>query len=279
MYLAELHGKLPSRFERMEDILTSNVFSFFKYSRRDIFLKGYLELLGFEVSIDDVNNAEFVFWPQLEKKTEPDLVIRVGNYYILIESKYCSDFNEGLIKTDSQLLREIEAGKLDAKNYNLEFYLIAITGDYYEKKEKFEIIPQDFHSNFKWTNWQKVTLLIKNTLERRGDITIENKSFASDLYNLLVKKGLCIFRGADFILGLGSDLRRHQKIFFEARTAIFRGDFIGFVDALYLTDKMLPVGKTLFFHTQRRLFASLDIFGDIIPIESPIFYERITQHG
>lgn len=48
MYLAELYGKLPSRIERMEDILTSNVFSFFKYSTREIFLKGYLNKLGFK---------------------------------------------------------------------------------------------------------------------------------------------------------------------------------------------------------------------------------------
>jgi len=279
MYLAELHGKLPSSFERMEDILTSNVFSFFKYSSRDIFLRAYLKLLEFSVSIEDANNAEFIFWPRLKRKTEPDLVIRVGKYYILIESKYFSDFNEGLIETDSQLLREIEAGKIDAKNYNLEFYLIAITGDYYEKKEKFKIIPQHFRSNFKWTNWQKVTLLIESILEKREDVTVENKSFASDLYKLLVKKNLRSFRGTDFISGLDADFRRHQKIFFEARTAIFRGDFIGFVDVLYLTDKIHAVGETLFFHIQRRLFTSLDLFRDIIPIESPIFYERITKNG
>ncbi len=45
MYLAELHGKLSQRIERMENILTSNVFSFFKYSTREIFLKGYLNEL------------------------------------------------------------------------------------------------------------------------------------------------------------------------------------------------------------------------------------------
>lgn len=42
MYQAELNGKLPFRICRMEDILTSNVFSFFKYSNRSIFLKKFL---------------------------------------------------------------------------------------------------------------------------------------------------------------------------------------------------------------------------------------------
>jgi len=39
MYLAEICGKLSSKVEGIEDILTSNVFSFFKYSKRTIFLK------------------------------------------------------------------------------------------------------------------------------------------------------------------------------------------------------------------------------------------------
>ncbi len=46
MYLAELHGKLSSNVERKEDILTSNVFSFFKYSNRKVYLKELMKLLG-----------------------------------------------------------------------------------------------------------------------------------------------------------------------------------------------------------------------------------------
>jgi hypothetical protein len=78
MYLAELRGKLSSRVERMEDILTSNVFSFFKYSNRDIFLKGYLNELGFIVSDKEEEEAEFKFWPVFDDGAEPDLVIIVG---------------------------------------------------------------------------------------------------------------------------------------------------------------------------------------------------------
>lgn len=104
MYLAELHGKLSSKFdgknnslhsiERMEDILTSNVFSFFKYSSRDIFLKEYLNSLEFQVSEKEAKEAEFRFWPNYEDGTEPDLVIIVGKYYILFEAKYYSGFGK-----------------------------------------------------------------------------------------------------------------------------------------------------------------------------------------
>jgi len=148
MYLAELRGKLSFRIERMEDVLTSNVFSFFKYSSRDIFLKKYLNKLGFNVSNREAEEAEFRFWPVFEDGTEPDLVITVGNYYLLIEAKYFSEFSAGAKKDENQLLREIRNGKLDAKNYNKEFYLIAITADYYYKKEKFEVIPAKISSSF-----------------------------------------------------------------------------------------------------------------------------------
>ena len=78
MYLAELHGKLSPKLERMEDVLTSNVFSFFKYSAREVFLKGYLEMLGFGVSEQEAGAAEFLFWHRFEDNTEPDLIIRLG---------------------------------------------------------------------------------------------------------------------------------------------------------------------------------------------------------
>ena len=72
----------------MEDVLTSNVFSFFKYSTRDIFLENYLNELGFTVSDQEAEEVEFKFWPVFEDGTEPDLVIIVEKYYLLIEAKY-----------------------------------------------------------------------------------------------------------------------------------------------------------------------------------------------
>lgn len=64
MYVAELRGKLSRRLESQEDILTSNVFSFFKYANRQVFLKRFLAELGIQVSDEDAENAEFAFWPR-----------------------------------------------------------------------------------------------------------------------------------------------------------------------------------------------------------------------
>jgi len=271
MYLAELRGKLSSRVERMEDILTSNVFSFFKYSSRDIFLKNYLNKLGIEVSDREAEEAEFRFWPVFEDGTEPDLVIIVGDYYLLIEAKYFSEFSEGTKKDEHQLLREIRNGKLDAKNYNKEFKLIAITADYYFKEYKFKVIPQKYRSHFKWTNWQSVSLFLDNILNCNPNIKGPERVFVLDLYNLLDKRHLRDFQKITYI---GALLKRYSSIFFDAKTAKLRGDFIGFVESLFFDKKMKSPEKALFFSSTRKIFLPLLKFERLKQFKSPIFFKE-----
>jgi hypothetical protein len=271
MYLAELHGKLSSRVERMEDILTSNVFSFFKYSSRDIFLKNYLNKLGFNISDQEAEEAEFRFWPVFEDGTEPDLVIIVGDYYLLIEAKYFSKFSEGTKKEEHQLLRELNIGKLEAKNYDKEFNLIAITADYYYKKDKFEVIPQKFHLHFKWTNWQSVSSFLDNILSSNPNIKGPERDFSLDLYNLLDKKHLRSFQNITYN---GPSLKDYSSIFFNARTAKLRGDFIGFIESLSLDKKMKSPEKALFFSSTRKVFLPLSKGERLKQIKSPIFYKE-----
>jgi len=165
----------------MEDSLTSNVFSFFKYSSREIYLRDYLDKLGFEITVKDAEEAEFRFWPHYEDGTEPDLVIIVGKYYILFEAKYYSGFGKKSETTDEQLIREIKGGQLEAFSYGKEFYLIAITADYYFKKDKL-------------TNWQSVSSFLDNILSSNPNIKGSERDFCLDLYNLLDKKSLRSFR-------------------------------------------------------------------------------------
>ena len=271
MYLAELRGKLSSRVERMEDILTSNVFSFFKYSSRDIFLKNYLNKLGFNISNQEAEEAEFRFWPVFEDGTEPDLVIMVGNYYLLIEAKYFSEFSMETKKDKHQLLRELNIGKLEAKNYDKEFNLIAITADYYYKKDKFEVIPQKYHLHFKWTNWQLVPSFLDNILSSNPNIKGPERDFSLDLYNLLDKKHLRSFQNITYN---GPLLKDYSSIFFNARTAKLRGDFIGFIESLSLAKGLKPVGKTVFFSSIKKIFKSLSKLEKLKKVKSPIFFKE-----
>jgi len=255
----------------MEDILTSNVFSFFKYSNRDIFLKKYLNKLGFQVSAKEAEEAEFRFWPVFEDGTEPDLVIIVGNYYLLVEAKYFSGFREKTETTDDQLKREIKGGQLDAFSYSKEFYLVAITADYYFKKDKFEVIPQKFRPHFKWANWQSVSSFLDNILSSNPNIKGPERDFCLDLYNLLDKKHLRSFQTITYN---GPLLKDYKSIFFDARTAKLRGDFIGFIESLSLAKGLKPVGKTVFFSSTKRIFKSLSKLEKLKQVKSPIFFKE-----
>lgn len=277
MYLAELHGKLSSRVERMEDILTSNVFSFFKYSNREVFLREYLGRLGFDVSPREAKEAEFMFWPYLED-TEPDVVIIVGVYYLLIEAKYFSGFAEETKDTKAQLLREIERGYLEAKNYGKQFRLIAITADHVYPDHKFKIIPRQFESNVTWTNWQSVAHLLDSILESGTKISEHERLFALDLYILLDKKNLRGFQSFDILYGGSSALKLLRPIFFEAKTAKHRGAFIGFPDALFSDQRMTTVKRPIFFSQERKMFSRLYEAGGLVPAGSPIFYEEGDSH-
>ena len=127
MYQAELRGKLPHYLYKSEDILTSYVFSFFKYANRKIFLFNYLKSLGINVKEREAHNAEFQFWPCYDDLTEPDLVLIVGDFYILIEAKYTSSFGQANQKTQSQLVREYNGGMVEAEKLDKKFILLTIT--------------------------------------------------------------------------------------------------------------------------------------------------------
>jgi len=271
MYLAELHGKLSSRAERMEDILTSNVFSFFKYSNRNFFLKNYLNELGFKVSKEEAEEAEFKFWPIFEDGTEPDLVIIVGDYYLLFEAKYFSEFFEGTKRIEHQLLRELKNGKLEAKNYGKEFKLIAITADYYYKEYKFKVIPQNFLPHFKWTNWQTVSSFLEDILNFHPNIKEPERVFAQDLCQLLDKKHLRSFQGITYA---GDLLKSYSSIFFNAKTAKLRGDFIGFINSLSSDEKLIASGETIFFNSTKKLFKPLSKLEKLEQVKSPIFLKE-----
>jgi len=239
MYLAELHGKLSSKLERKEDILTSNVFSFFKYSNRNKYLKSLISEFGLKISGDALKKAEFIFWPTFDDNTEPDLVITIGNYYLLFEAKYFSEFSI------DQIEREIEMGRLEAKSLDKIFYYIALTQDYYYKPKKFkQVINMIEDKYFRWINWQKLCNIIEQNIgsEEEPDYLI-----ASDLYQLLLKKNLRQYQGFEK-LEIPKGILMFDSIFFDAKSTKYRGKFIGFIEAIQSRKYDLkPIMGNLFF--------------------------------
>ncbi len=260
MIIAELKGKLPSKFNRREDILTSNVFSFFKYSDRQLF-REYLLKLGIEITLNESRNAEFIFWPTYEDRTEPDLVVICGRYYLLFEAKLYSDFSLKTSTNDPQIYREIKMGKMLAKNLNKKFVYVVITAEYYKNNIKYNQYKMK-DSSFIWTNWQFITNFLEDKLEN-GEIK-QNEEFARDLFLLLIKKGLRRFKG---IVNLKNTpiIKLNDNIFYATDTSMFKYNISKLLKSLKVkvVDKYQRSYKRLF-------FSSLNCF-EIVIIKK-IFY-------
>jgi len=251
MIVAELNGKIPSKLNDKEDILTSNVFSFFKYSDRQLF-KDYLSELEIKVTLNESENAEFIFWPSYEDGTEPDLIVVCGKYYLLFEAKLYSDFSPKTSTTYSQIEREIKMGKMSAKNLNKEFVYIALTAEYYKNRNKYQKYEKrDFL--FIWTNWQFISSFIDRKLE--SDNLQRDKEFANDLFSLLVKKRLRSFEGIKN-LKINNEIKLSDNIFYNVNTSKFKGEFSGFMENLQGFEKINTYQKIY----QKSFFLSLNNF-------------------
>ncbi len=256
MFIAELQGKLSTTDERKEDILTSNVFSFFKYANRQIFLKSFLNHIGIQLENHEYDNAEFIFWPTYQDRTEPDLVILVGRYYLLIEAKLYSGFGKASELSAYQLSREIAEGKLEAQNLEKEFRLIAVTA-HYAKHQFLTENPEFSLRDITWVNWHQIALLLYKILNADENLDIENESFATDLYNLLIKKNLRKFAGQEILIDLAPLTKNTSTLFFDAITSNFRGDFIGFQQSLTGFPLLQPGIKLFFERPIKQYFEKL----------------------
>lgn len=256
MYLAEIHGKLSTDDENMEDILTSNVFSFFKYADRGAFFYPLLRLLGLDVSVMDCKQAEFKFWPTYPNHTQPALAILVGRYYLQVEDKYPAGIGKEAAKLKRLFIRETKAGQAEANSLDREFKIIMVTSDPYRTPGIFDGIPEDQAKYVKWINWQRIAFLISKILDIASNLPGETRLFASDLYDLLLKKKLRNYEGMNAIPNV--HLSTYQRIFFDAKTARYRGDFIGFIQALEGNRLMTEWQTKIFYDQKQSLFQMLN---------------------
>jgi len=247
LYQAELGGKIPHALSRMEDVLTSNVFSFFKYAERTTFLRRYLRGLGFPVTREEATKAEFFFWPRFDDNTEPDVVVIAGAHYLVVEAKYGSDFGAETDTSKLQIIREVDQGLLEAQNLGKRFTLLAVTADHIYPSHKFLHLSDHYLKYIVWTNWQGVAQFLDEMLCERSLLDHE-RAFARDLHDLLDKHNLRNYHGTDSLYRFLPNLSAHRKIFFDDRTASLRGDFAGFPEGLCAArNKLKSVRETIFF--------------------------------
>ena len=218
MLRAEIQGKLPSALTRSEDLLTSNVLGFFDYANRSRYLLAWLrDILHLDVEPGDAEAARFQFWPTYPDGTEPDVVLEVGRYYLLVEAKLDSPFGlDPADPTRDQLNRELRQGQLEADVAGLDFRLVTLTRESWGNPERYPNLRGE--PCWIWTNWQAMTRLLARIDGAQPD------RMCGDLVMLLRRRGLQVFDG--FEAGAPAP-RPAPKLFFDlltARSAVaFRG--------------------------------------------------------
>ncbi len=114
MSIAEIRDKLGhtagSVYDRMENLLTSDVFTACRYVRPESLMLPFLRTAtrwdgssGFHIG-DDVHSMEYGFWPKVGQD-EPDLIACANladgrAYLLLIESKYLSPKSSGPLSAE-----------------------------------------------------------------------------------------------------------------------------------------------------------------------------------
>jgi hypothetical protein len=250
MYQAELNGKLPSSASDREDVLTSNVFSFLKYSHRPTYLRQFLRLAGLNIKTSELHRVKFEFWPNYDDGTQPDVIIETDTCYLLVEAKYFSGVAEENGNPAGQLIREFEAGTMEARNRAKLFHLLLLTDDATRPSRLLAQMPERFHGKVSWTNWQAIAQMISVVIESSG-AAAPDYGFASDLYELLDYKHLRGFKTFAQAKGIESHPENLQ-IFFAAETASFRGAFIGFAPTLSILAAVPEPTPEIFYSTGNR---------------------------
>jgi len=221
MTIAELHGKLnPERpagvYERMEDLLTSDVFGTMKYVGWHY---GFMNWLRAATSPDgksyasdvlpaddNIEHVHFEFWPLLRNNREPDLLIRIkplsgAIIQVMIEAKYFSGASDIAIaiedttpdRSGNQIADQVNCfpNPQDEFMQNAHIYITADDScplTTYDRAAE-HIIREEVP--LFWLNWQSLKVYLQ-------DLPMEDigrQEMISDLIKLLVRKDLIPFHG------------------------------------------------------------------------------------
>jgi len=230
MTIAEIRGKISATganlSERMEDLLTSDVFGAFRYLPVHLGLLDFLETscdrhgIPFSPAIQPIR-ANWSFWPYLEhpraRPCEPDVVIGLEDkdenvHVVMVEAKYesgKSSLEDRGEKPNDQLARELhnlelltarDLGWAETKRIvaRTMVYITQDTGiplpdireslTEYQRKRKRE-------GEIFWTSWRYLPRTLEILIDRTDD---ENhQAILTDLFELLLKKHLTMFHGME----------------------------------------------------------------------------------
>jgi len=230
MTIAEIRGKISGEgtnlSERMEDLLTSDIFGCFRYLPSD---KGLIQFLNTAKSFhghalvlpSEVVGVHYSFWPWVKlhgcTPCEPDVVVGLETerkclHLFFVEAKYrsglSSEEDEGESPND-QLARELDnldtispvnlnwSSDLIITSRTLLFVtqdmgmprtLIAQSLSEYQRK-------RNRQGAIYWTSWRFLQSILEKNL--RQESSCQSIAVMEDMLKLLLRKGLTVFRGVE----------------------------------------------------------------------------------
>lgn len=230
MTIAEIHGKISevgtNLSERMEDLLTSDIFGCFRYLPPQKTLIPFLNTArSFHshslVLPSEIIGMHYFFWPWVKLRgctpCEPDVVVGLETegkrlHLVFIEAKYRSGLSgeedEGE-SPNNQLARELDnldrisplnlhwSPDLSITSRTLLFVtqgmgiprtLIAQSLAEYERK-------RNKQGDIYWTSWRFLQPILEESL--RQENSPQSIAVMEDMLKLLLRKGLTVFRGVD----------------------------------------------------------------------------------
>lgn len=230
MSIAEIHGKISDAgtnlSERMEDLLTANVFGCMRYLLAEKALLPFLQTAhSFRGNIftipDKIVKVHYAFWPWLKPldriPCEPDVVLGLETedrrvHLVLVEAKYYSGLSseeDERPEPNDQLARELDnldavscaalgwKSQLDIASRMLLFVtrdmgiphdLLAQSLAEYKRKRNRD-------GDIFWTSWRFLPPILEQSLEKEnipGNIAV-----LRDMLGLLLRKGLIMFHGVE----------------------------------------------------------------------------------
>ncbi len=230
MSIAEIHGKISETgtnlSERMEDLLTSDIFGCMRYLPAEKALLPFLHTAhsfqGNAFTIPEkIINVHYAFWPWLKSPgcipCEPDVVLGLETegsrvHLVLVEAKYYSGLSseeDERPEPNDQLARELDNldavscvslgwnPQLDITSRKLLFVtqnmgiprdlLAQSLAEYKRKRNK----DRDIF----WTSWRFLPFIVEQSLEKES--VTENIAVLGDMLRLLLRKGLVMFHGVE----------------------------------------------------------------------------------
>lgn len=212
MLMALLKGKLSHEQEKMEDILTSNVFGLLKYLPAE---NGLLPFLSEAQTPDGVlpladlpngTRADYEFWPQWQRGNcafcEPDVLVRLtlpdnSKKLVLVEAKLWSgksagaDDQVGSVPPNDQLAKEWDNLTIYAQEEVAEPILVYLTADLGRPSEAIQEstaevrLKRGSEATIAWLSWRHLEAFVAGTSD----------PLLRDLGAMLRKLTLFFFRG------------------------------------------------------------------------------------